>query len=92
MAAENTKNVTTYGVEAGFIFDKKIGNQYILCNANYAYTVSENDATGLQLIYVPYHKLSSSVSYSYKRISSFYWFIYNGEVFTSSDNFYTLKK
>jgi iron complex outermembrane receptor protein len=88
---ENTKNVTTYGVEAGFIFDKKIGNQYILCNANYAYTVSENDATGLQLIYVPYHKLSSSVSYSYKRISSFCQFIYNGEVFTSSDNFYTLK-
>jgi iron complex outermembrane receptor protein len=70
MAAENTKNVTTYGVEAGFIFDKKIGNQYI-----YAMQIMLiqflKDATGLQLIYVPYHKLSSSVSYSYKQFLVF---------------------
>jgi iron complex outermembrane receptor protein len=88
---ENTKNVTTYGVEAGFTFDKKVGNHIFLWTSNYAYTVSENDATQLQLIYVPYHKITGSLSYSYKRISSFCQFLYNGEVFTSSDNFYTLK-
>lgn len=88
---ENTKKVTTYGIESNFTFDKKIGNHAIIWNSNYAYTVSENEETKFQLIYVPYHKFTSSLSYSYKNASFFCQFLYNGKVFTSTDNFYELK-
>jgi iron complex outermembrane receptor protein len=88
---ENTKKVTTYGLESNFTFDKKIENHAIMWNNNYAYTISENEETNLQLIYVPFHKLTSTMSYSYKSASFFCQFLYNGKVFTSTDNFYELK-
>jgi vitamin B12 transporter len=88
---ENTKKVNTYGVETNLTFEKKIGKHHLLCRSNYAYTVSENQETKLQLIYVPYHKFNSSLSYSHDRATIFSQYLFNGTVFTSSDNFYKLK-
>ena len=55
-------------------------------SATYAYTVSKNEETDKQLIYVPYHKLTTSLGYGYKKLSAYYQFINNGEVFTTTDN------
>jgi vitamin B12 transporter len=89
---ENTKKVNTYGLETNFTFDKEIGKHHLLFRSNYAYTVSENQETKLQLIYVPYHKFNSSLSYSFDRVTVFSQYLFNGTVFTSSDNFYKLKE
>ena len=89
---QNTRKVNTYGIESALTFDKKLGKHNINFNANYAYTISENSETGEQLIYVPFHKLTGSLAYSYKKATIFTQFLYNGKVFTSSDNFYKLKE
>jgi vitamin B12 transporter len=89
---ENTKKVNTYGVETNLTFDKKIGKHHLLFRSNYAYTVSENQETKLQLIYVPFHKFNSSLSYSFDKATIFSQYLFNGTVFTSSDNFYKLKE
>ncbi len=89
---ENTKKVNTYGVETNLTFDKNIGKHHLLFRSNYAYTVSENQETKLQLIYVPFHKFNSSLSYSFDKATIFSQYLFNGTVFTSSDNFYKLKE
>lgn len=89
---ENTDSVTIYGLETGLEWHKKTGNNHFIISGNYSYTLSENDQTGKQLIYVPFHKISASLAYSYKNWSVFYQYLFNGEVFTSSDNAYTLKE
>ena len=61
-------------------------------NLNYGYTISENEDTGKQLIYVPQHKLTSSVAYNYKKLTVFTTHLFNGAVFTSLDNYYRLKE
>jgi len=82
----NTENVNIYGGEALFKANKKIGEQTVNVSATYAYTVSENEKTNKQLIYVPYHKLTTSIGYNYKKLSTYYQFINTGEVFTTTDN------
>ena len=44
------------------------------------------DKNDKQLFYVPYHKLTAAFSHSYKRFTSYYQFMFIGEVFTTSDN------
>jgi len=83
---QNTHKVRTYGGEAILNWNKSIGNQRFEFNATYAYTVSEDMEMKKQLIYVPYHKATSSVGYSWKKFTADYQFLYNGEVFTRSDN------
>jgi len=83
---ENTNKVKTYGGEALLRWNKTFGKNNFALNGTYAYTVSENGETKKQLIYVPYHKATSSLAYSYKKFSVDYQFLYNGEVFTRSDN------
>lgn len=83
---ENTNKVKTYGAEAILNWSKSFGKHQIALNGTYAYTVSENQETKKQLIYVPYHKATSSLAYSYRKFSADYQFLYNGEVFTRSDN------
>ena len=89
----NTNKVKTYGVETRLSYDKQINKkQAIQFVANYGYTISENEITQKQLIYVPYHKLTSSVAYSYKKITFYSNYLFNGQVFTSFDNKYKLKE
>lgn len=87
----NTDAVTIYGGESLLEWKFKCWNHHhFTLNGTYAYTISENDKTQKQLIYVPYHKATAAVAYSYKRFSLDIQLLYNGEVFTSSDNAYVL--
>ncbi len=88
---KNIKNVTSNGIETNLNFDKKYKKHHLILNANYGYTVSKDEKESLQLIYVPYHKTTFSTSYSFKNFGLFYQFLYNGKVFTSSDNENSLK-
>ncbi len=83
---ENTGEVEIYGLESILKFQKKIGKNQFNLSATYAYTVSENKETGKQLVYVPFHKVTTSVGYGFKNFSTYVQFLKNGEVFTTSDN------
>lgn len=83
---ENVDNANMYGIETNITIDRKIGKNHWLLSGSYAYTVSENKATQKQLIYVPYHKATTSLSFSRKRFSAYYQFLFNGEVYTTTDN------
>lgn len=83
---ENIGKVRIYGIESVLNYTKKWKNSHLELNASYAYTVSENEETGKQLMYVPFHKATASVGYSFKRISAYYQFMTNGEVFTDTQN------
>ena len=89
----NISKVQTYGLETRFTFDKKINSFHHLKTIfNYGYTVSENEITKKQLLYVPYHKLNLNLAYSYKKITFITSYLFNGAVFTSLDNAYLLKE
>ncbi|MFC5195699.1 TonB-dependent receptor plug domain-containing protein [Bizionia hallyeonensis] len=83
---KNAENVKIYGFEGLFTAKKNIGFHTVNVSATYAYTVSTNEKTDKQLIYVPYHKLTTAIGYSYKNLSAYYQYIRNGEVFTTTDN------
>ncbi|WP_112086632.1 TonB-dependent receptor [Flavobacterium lacus] len=87
---QNTDKVTIYGLEAVLENKLNFGNHHFALNASYAYTISKRDDLEKQLIYVPIHKANGSVSYSYQKLTAYFQTLLNGEVFTSSDNFYRL--
>ena len=83
---ENVGKVNTYGVESILNWHKTIGGGHLSFDGTYAYTVSREDGKTNQLIYVPFHKATASLAYSYKNISAYYRHLYNGKVFFTSDN------
>jgi outer membrane cobalamin receptor len=83
---QNTDRVNTYGTETLLGWATNFGKHYISLNGTYAYTVSKNEETNKQLFFVPYHKTTGSAAYSFKKITLNYQFLYNGFVYTRSDN------
>ena len=83
---QNKDNVNSYGSETLLSWKKQYGKNNFGANASYAHTVSEDVATGNQLFFVPYDKITASISYSRKRISAYFQFLYNGFVYTRADN------
>lgn len=82
----NTDKVSIYGAEALLGWNKNLNGHLLDFNGTYSYTVSLDDKNNKQLFYVPYHKITGSCSYSYKKFNSYYQFMFTGEVFTTSDN------
>lgn len=82
----NIAKVSVYGAELTFNWNKKSQNHAIDFNANYGYTVSEDNQTEKQLVYVPFHKFNSSLAYSFRKMTLNYQYLFTGYVFTSSDN------
>ena len=82
----NTKKVNTYGSETILTSEYKIGQNNFNLNATYAYTISRNLENDKQLFYVPFNKFNTSISYSIRKLAINYQFLYNGFVFTRSDN------
>lgn len=82
----NTDKVFIYGAEALLGWKKNINKHTFDFTGSYAYTVSTDENTDKQLFYVPYHKLTGSLSYYYKKLAAYYQIMYTGEVFTTSDN------
>lgn len=89
---ENTKKVRAYGAEVLLEWRTKIDNHNFTLNGTYAYTVSESkqlisgELVYKQLIYVPYHKLTGAVSYNWKKVSSYFQYLYNGDVYSTPFN------
>jgi len=83
---ENTNKVAITGAEFLLNYQKKIGKNTFEFNGTYAYTKSENEELKKQLPYVPFHKITGSLGYSYGKISANYQHLFNGKVFTQSDN------
>lgn len=77
----NIDDVRIYGAEGELGLGYDIGkHQKVAFKANYAYTVSEDQTTKEQLIYVPFHKANASFSYSLSHFNVFYQHLYNGPV------------
>lgn len=89
---ENTDKVSIQGVETSLEWRKKIKKATVNLITNYSYTESINEQINKQLIYVPYHKFTSSLGANIASFSLNYQYVFTGEVFTSSDNFYKLKE
>jgi len=83
---ENTDRVNTYGSETILGWANSYGKNSFAVNGTYAYTISKNLDTDKQLFFVPYHKATASVAYSYSKFSVDYQYLYNGFVYTRSDN------
>jgi len=83
---KNQDKVNSYGAETLLSWKKHFGKNYLAVNMTYAYTISEDEETKNQLFFVPYNKVTGSVSYSRNKISAYYQFLYNGFVYTRADN------
>ncbi|MGL5111967.1 MAG: TonB-dependent receptor plug domain-containing protein [Flavobacterium sp.] len=83
---QNTDRVEAYGVELLLAWKQQVGKSIWQINGTYAYTISKNEETQKQLFFVPYHKATAALGYSYKKWSANYQFLFNGFVFTQSDN------
>ena len=83
---ENVEKVTTYGFEMVLKANKKINHHLFDLTTNYAFTKSVNEKSNRELIYVPNHKWVTNFKYAWKNLSLNNQLLYNGKVFTSSDN------
>lgn len=88
---ENTKSVRNYGAEILAGWQQRVGEAAVKFNATYAYTRSRDLELEKELIYVPKHKATANFAFGLKRLSTYYQALYNGSVYTSSDNAYKLK-
>ena len=82
----NEDHVQTYGGEFMLNWKKQINQHVFNFNSTYAYTISKNQETKKQLIYVPYHKITFAGVYEFNRFSIDFQWRYNGEVYLNSDN------
>ncbi|MGB6151707.1 MAG: TonB-dependent receptor, partial [Pricia sp.] len=77
----NIDEVRIYGLEGELALNYPIqSKQNLGFKANYTYTVSEDQATGEQLIYVPFHRTNAAIAYNLDAVSIFYQQLYNGPV------------
>ncbi len=82
----NVLESENYGLEFSSEYSKTIKEHQLKISANYAYTSAIDKEKNKQLIYVPYHKVTGLFSYRFKNISAYYQLLYNGKVFTTTDN------
>lgn len=84
---QNTDRVNTYGVESSFAYQYALRNKSFLhLKTQYAYTVSENQDSSTQLIYVPFHNANTQLIYQKPKWSVSLFWTYRGSVFTRTDN------
>lgn len=87
----NISETENYGVEVSGNFSRNFKNHEVNILVNYSYTSALDKEKNKQLIYVPYHKITGLINYSFKLFSAYYQVINNGEVFTTTDNIGTVK-
>ena len=87
----NVASVKSYGAELMLGWHRKIGSHVFDFKTNYAYTVSEDQAAKTQLTYVPVNKANTSMAYSYRKLAVSYQYLFNGQVFTLSEKYPTVK-
>ncbi len=82
----NIQNVHQYGFEFNTRLYQNFQNSSWRWNNGYAFTKAIDNESDNQLLYVPLHKLTSNLSFKYFRFGTFIQGLYNGEVFTTTDN------
>lgn len=82
----NVKDVSQYGLELDVKVKNKINQHQFIWSSNYAYTKALDNDTQNQLLYVPLHKFTSNFTYDYKNLGGYLRGLYNGRVFTTTDN------
>ncbi|NHM07254.1 TonB-dependent receptor [Flavobacterium sp. CYK-4] len=83
---ENTAKVSIRGFESAMNWNYLVGRSKFKLSGTYTYTQSEDWTTGHQLIYVPFHKMTAALAYSFGKFAADYQYLYNGKIFTQSDN------
>lgn len=86
----NTSNVHNYGLEVFAGWSTNIGDNPLNISGNYAFTRSIDQETEKQLIYTPQHKINLTAGYKIEDFSIQLQSLYNGSIYTSSDNNYQL--
>lgn len=87
----NISETQNYGVEVTTSYLVNFGKYRNLnIRANYSYTKAEDLEKEKQLIYVPYHKATGTAQYSFKNFSAYIQGLFNGEIYTTTDNSETL--
>ena len=87
---ENTAEAENYGLEFFADFATKIGKNQLEMHSTYAYTKAIDLANQNQLIYTPLNKATLTGTYKIGNLEIFFQSLYNGKIFTSSDNNYEL--
>jgi len=82
----NISETDNYGLEFSASYSKKFKLHQFQVSGNYAYTSAVDKEKDKQLIYVPYHKITGLLNYQFKKITFYYQLLFNGEVFTTTDN------
>ncbi|MCW2119589.1 TonB-dependent receptor [Flavobacterium sp. 7A] len=88
----NTDVVKNKGLEITGHFRKKIKKHLFDFDMAYAYTSAVDQIKQKKLIYVPYHKFTSTIDYSFANWSINYQLLFNGSVFITTDNSNKLKE
>lgn len=83
--AMNVQEVSQYGLELGLDYSTTWEHHKLLWQNEYAFTKSLDNATNNQLLYVPLHTFRTNIAYQYRRIAFFGQFLYNGLVYTTTD-------
>ena len=83
----NISKTENSGIEVNGTFSKSFNKHELNLVFNYSYTAAKDLEKNKQLIYVPYHKVTGAFNYYYKKFSAYYQLLFNGEVFTTTDNY-----
>ncbi len=82
----NIASSENYGAEYSIIAQRELGDHYMQFNTNYTYTIANDVTLNKRLIYVPEHKVVTSIAHNYKRLSSYIQGRFVDSVFTTTDN------
>jgi vitamin B12 transporter len=82
----NISKTENFGIELSGNYSKSFKEHQLNLVFNYAFTSAKDSEKNKQLIYVPYHKATGTFNYNYKKLTVYYQLLFNGEVFTTTDN------
>ena len=82
----NISETENYGVELFGDYTKIFKEHHLKVLLNYAFTSAKDLEKNKQLIYVPYHKATGAINYNYRKFTAYFQLLFNGEVFTTTDN------
>ncbi|TVZ51026.1 TonB-dependent receptor plug domain-containing protein [Dokdonia sp. Hel_I_53] len=87
----NIADAKHYGIEFSGTYHIQLGKHYFETDVRYGHTIAKDISTNKQLIYVPKHKATFSITHRYNWIQFFAQNIVQSNVFTTSDHTATVK-
>ncbi len=86
----NTAESYNYGLELFSGYETSMGEGFLSLNGSYGYSRAIDKETKSQLIYTPKHKATFSAGYNLGELELILQSLYNGRIYTSTDNEYEL--